>query len=259
MKYLITLLPFLFISCSSIKTEKVQYSTQSTKMNGYIAYNKANKVKVPGILVVHEWWGQNEYARKRADMLAELGYVAMAVDMYGNGMTANHPKDAKTFATATFKNMPETKKRFKKALETLKNHPMVDSSKVAAIGYCYGGGIVLKMAADGEELDGVVSFHGSVAHIKKMKKKLKTKILVLNGEDDPMVKESDLVALDNLAKKRKVDLEIINYPNALHAFTNPKATEVGKKFKIPVAYNKEADEASWEKMQNFLNSLFSTK
>jgi dienelactone hydrolase len=256
MKVLTLLLPFLFFSCSSIKKEQIQYATAKTKMKGHLVYNDKSNAKVPGILVVHEWWGQNEYAKKRAEMLAELGYVALAVDMYGEGTTAKHPKEAKKFATATFKNMKETKMRFRKALETLKNHPRVDKNRIAAVGYCYGGGIVLKMAADGEDLDGIVSFHGSVAHIKKIKKNLKTKLLVLNGEDDPLVKEADLLALEKLAQRRKANLKIVNYPDATHAFTNPGATEVGKKFKLPVAYNKEADMESWNEMKSFLENLF---
>lgn len=241
---------------SSIETKEVSYSTKKTQMKGYIATPNTNK-KTPGILVVHEWWGHNEYARERAEKLAELGYTALAVDMYGDGKTAQHPSDAKKFAMATFKDPKEAKKKFMKALEVLKSHPNVDSENIAAIGYCFGGGVVLAMASQGVELDGVVSFHGSLAHIKKVKKGSRAKVLVLNGEADPMITKEHIKDFKKLMKKNKVDAKVINYPNALHAFTNPRATEVGKKFKLPLAYDEGADKDSWAQMQSFFKEIFS--
>ena len=147
---------------AKLVTKVVHYQEGDTKFNGYLAYDTKFKGKRPGILVVHEWWGQNAYARKRAKMLAKLGYVAFALDMYGNGKTATHPQDAGKFAKMVSSNMPLAKARFLAALDQLKANPLTDPDKIAAIGYCFGGGIVLQMARQGVDLKGVVSFHCSL-------------------------------------------------------------------------------------------------
>lgn len=256
MKLLMILMSFLMVSCSSLKTNEINYSTDSTKMNGYLAKSSKIKGKRPGLIIVHEWWGHNDYVRHRADMLADLGYVAFALDMYGEGKQANHPKLAGEFATAVMTNQKEAAARFQKALEVLKNDPDVDQTKIAAIGYCFGGGVVLAMATGGMDLNGVVSFHGSLGHIKKVSKKAKAKYLVLNGEADPMVTAKDIKNFKKVMKKSKADYKFVNYPGALHAFSNPAATEIGKKFSLPVAYNAEADKASWEEMKMFFDKIF---
>ncbi len=147
---------------AAIEKHMMAYSTDSVTMNGYIAYNDTVSEKQPGVLVVHEWWGHNEYARKRADMLAELGYVAFAVDMYGDGKQANHPSDASGFAGEVMGNFEEAKARFAKAIETLKTDPHIDTNKIAAIGYCFGGSVVLSMANAGFDLDAVAAFHSGL-------------------------------------------------------------------------------------------------
>ena len=169
MKNLTIILLLLFISfgCSkkdekSIVTKEVSYSADGTTLKGFLAYDENKEGVRPGVLVVHEWWGHNQYARKRAIMLAELGYVALAVDMYGDGKQADHPEDAGKFAMAVMQNMPEAKTRFNAGMKFLKDQPQTDKAKIAAIGYCFGGGIVLRMAVAGEDLAGVVSFHGSL-------------------------------------------------------------------------------------------------
>ncbi len=256
MKVLMILMSFLMVSCSSLKSREVKYSTETTNMNGYLAKSSKFTGKRPGIIIVHEWWGHNEYVRHRADMLAELGYVAFALDMYGDGKQAEHPKDAGNFAMAVMKNQKEAGKRFQKAIEALKNDPDVDQTKIAAIGYCFGGGVVLAMATSGFDLAGVVSFHGSLGHIKSVSKSAKAKYLVVNGEADPMVTAKDIKNFKKVMKKSRSDLKFVNYPNALHAFTNPRATEIGQKFNIPIAYNEQADKASWIEMKTFLNNIF---
>ena len=145
-----------------VEGKDVQYSADGVVLKGYLAYDKNVKGKRPGVLVVHEWWGLNDYARKRANMLAEMGYVALAVDMYGDGKQAMHPDDAGKFSSELMKNFDVAKARFMAALEFLKAQPAVDPDRIAAIGYCFGGGVVLNMARQGVDLKGVASFHGGL-------------------------------------------------------------------------------------------------
>jgi len=238
--------------------EEVNYSGDGITMKGYIAYDNAIKGKRPGVLVVHEWWGHNAYARKRARMLAGLGYTAMAVDMYGDGKTANHPKEAGEFAGMVRANMDGATKRFEAARATLAAQPTVNPNKIAAIGYCFGGGIVLEMARRGVDLKGVASFHGSLGTKEPAKPGVvKARILVMNGEADPFTKPETIAAFKEEMKNAGAQYEFVNYPGAMHAFTNPEATALGKKFNLPLAYNKSADRKSWKKMKAFLKSVFS--
>lgn len=256
---LITLMAlFSFIAAeAAVVGKEVDYRSGDTTLKGYIAYDDSIKGKRPGILVVHEWWGHNAYARHRADMLAKLGYTALAVDMYGDGKQAKHPDDAGKFAGAVRKNMPEAEARFRAAMKLLHKHPTVDKHKTAAIGYCFGGGIVLEMARRGVPLDGVVSFHGSLPTANPAQKgQVKAKILVLNGADDPFTKPEQIAAFKQEMESAGVDYRFIDYPGAKHAFTNPQADEYGKRFNLPLAYNAEADKASWAEMQGFLKKIF---
>jgi dienelactone hydrolase len=242
---------------AAVQGQEVTYRAGETVLKGYLAYDDSTQCKRPGILVVHEWWGLNAYARKRARMLAELGYTALAVDMYGEGKNATHPKDAGRFSSEVKQNLPLAKARFLAAMELLKQHPTVDPKHIAAIGYCFGGGIVLEMARAGLDLDGVVSFHGSLdtAHPARPGV-VKAKVLVLNGADDPFVKPEDIAAFKEEMKAAGVSYRFINYPGAKHAFTNPDADSLGKEFGLPLAYNSDADTQSWQAMQEFFNELF---
>jgi dienelactone hydrolase len=207
--------------------------------------------------VVHEWWGHNDYARKRAEMLAKLGYVALAVDMYGSGRQASHPDEAGKFAGAVAGNMPVAKARFKAAIDTLKAQQTVNSHNIAAIGYCFGGGIVLNMARQGVDLKAVVSFHGSLATQNPAERgNIKAKIRVFNGAADPLVKAEHIEAFKKEMKRAGADYELVNYPGAKHAFTNPHADQLGAKFSLPLAYQKQADEDSWRRMQVFFKQVF---
>lgn len=245
------LLPFMIQA--EVVTKDVSYSDGETTMKGYIAYDDSVKGQRPGVIVVHEWWGHNDYAKKRARMLAELGYSAIALDMYGNGKTASHPKDAGMFSGEVKKNMAVAEKRFMAAYKLLQEQDNVAKDKMAAIGYCFGGGIVLEMARRGVDLDGVVSFHGSLGtNDPASKGKVKAKVLVLNGKADPFVKAESITAFKKEMKAAKVDYKFISYPNAKHAFTNPEADALGNKFKIPLAYNAKADQKSWLEMKKFL-------
>jgi dienelactone hydrolase len=244
---------------AAVQGREIDYSAgDGTTLKGYLATDPALTGKRPGILVVHEWWGLNAYARKRADMLAGLGYTALAVDMYGGGKTAMHPDTAGKFSSAVSKNLPLAKQRFRAALELLKKQPSVDPEKIAAIGYCFGGGIVLAMARAGVDLDGVVSFHGSLGTgAPAQPGKVKARILVLNGADDPFNPPAQLAAFQKEMDAAGANYKIINYPGAKHSFTNPDADAYGKKFNLPLAYNEQADKESWLAMQGFFEAIFS--
>lgn len=239
-----------------IKGETVTYATDSTTMKGYIAYNENLTDKRPGILVIHEWWGHNDYVRQRADMLAELGYVALAVDMYGDGKQAAHPDDAGKFAGMVMQNMEEATARFNAAVELLKSNPNVDTESIAAIGYCFGGSVALSMANTGSDLDAVAAFHSGVALPVMPSDKLKAKVLVCNGADDPFTSPESIETYKKQMDSINADYKYVAYPGAVHAFTSKDADALGKKFNLPLAYNKEADEKSWQELQILLNNTF---
>jgi dienelactone hydrolase len=242
---------------AAVKGEEVTYKNGDTVMIGYLAYDDSISGKRPGVLVVHEWWGHNEYARKRARMLAELGYTALAVDMYGDGKQASHPDDAGKFAGAVRKNMPVAEARFNAAKELLKNHKTTNPDKIAAIGYCFGGGVLIELARRGLDIDGVVSFHGSLATENPAGAgDIKTKLLVCHGAADPFVKPEQVSALKSEMKQANADFTFKEYAGAKHSFTNPQADEFGKKFNLPLEYNQQADQQSWQDMKVFLEKVF---
>jgi dienelactone hydrolase len=238
-----------------IKTDSVSFTVSGKNYNGFVAYDENIKGKRPGILVIPEWWGLNDYTKSRAKQLAELGYVAMAVDMYGDGKMGSDPKTAQELATPYYKNPALTKTHIDAAIEKLKTIPQTDTSKIAAIGYCFGGFVVLNAAKLGADLKGVVTFHGGLSGVAPDKNLLKAKILVCHGGADefenPHVaefkKQMDSVGADYTFKI---------YPDATHAFSNPDATATGIKFNMPIKYNAAADTASWNDMKEFLKKIF---
>jgi len=237
--------------------KEIVYQVNGSEFAGYLAYDDAVKGKRPGILVLHEWWGHNPYARKRAEMLAGLGYTAFALDMYGTGKLAEHPDDAKAFMMAATGNVPELKKRFNSALDILLEHPSVDREKTAAIGYCMGGGISLNMARAGVDLDGVVVFHGSLGSKEPVKEgQIKAEILVFTGAADPFVPAEQVAAFEQEMKSAGVVYSLTSYPGVKHSFTNPDADAFGKQFDMPLAYDKAADEDSWKQMLVFFQRIF---
>jgi dienelactone hydrolase len=247
----------LSIVSAALKEETIEYSADNVMMKGYLVYDDAVKGRRPGVLVVHEWWGHNEYARKRARMLAELGYTALAVDMYGDGKTADNPDDAGKFAGEVFKNLAGAKERFTAALKILRAHRTVDDKHAGAIGYCFGGGVVLAMARAGVDLQCVVSFHGSLdSPVRATKGDVHARILVCNGADDSFVPKKAIDEFMQEMKNAKVDYRFINYPGAIHSFTNPQADEYAKKFNLKIGYNEKADKRSWEDMKAFFKKTF---
>ncbi|MGH7454666.1 MAG: dienelactone hydrolase family protein [bacterium] len=254
---LLMLLTPMLSASAEVRHEEVTYSANGLTMKGYLAYDDAIKGKRPGVLVVHEWWGHNEYARKRARMLAELGYTALAVDMYGDGKQAAHPDSAGKFASAVMQNMEAAKARFLAALDLLKKNKTVDLQRIAAIGYCFGGGVVLHAARWGLDLKGVVSFHGSYGtQTPAQAGKVKAAVLVCHGGADQFITEEQVAALKKEMADAKVDFQFISYEGATHSFTNPDADEYAKKFSLPLAYNKMADEKSWADMKQFFKKTF---
>jgi dienelactone hydrolase len=245
----------LRVNAALIKEEPVTYSLDGVNYKGYVAYDADKQGKRPAILVVHEWWGLNDYSRSRAKQLAELGYIAMAVDMYGEGKTGDDPKAAQALATPYYKDPTLSKTRLDAAISKLKTFPQTDPDKMAAIGYCYGGYIVLNAAKLGADLKGVVSFHGDLSGVPINKDKLKAKILVCHGEADQFV-NPEVTGFKKSMDSAGVDYTFKSYPNATHAFTNPASTENGKKFNMPIAYNAAADEASWNDMKAFFAKIF---
>ncbi len=241
-----------------IEGKPVEYTVGGVTLKGYLAYDTSVKGKRPAVLVVHEWWGQNDYVRKRARMLAELGYTALALDMYGEGRVADHPDDAKKFSSEVMKNFPVAKERFLAAVEFLKKDPTVDPDRIAAIGYCFGGGVVLNMARQGVDLKGVASVHGSLAVIKPdTPTPFKAAVRVYNGADDKYVTPEQLAALKQEMLTQPVSFKLVEYAGAVHGFTNPDATELGKKFNMAnYAYNAKADKESWKDLQGFLKQIF---
>lgn len=235
----------------------VEYADGGVIMKGYLANDASIKDKRPGVLVVHEWWGHNEYARKRARMLAELGYTALAVDMYGEGKQADHPEDAMRFSSDLTKNFDALRARFLAAMDFLKKQPEVDPARIAAIGYCMGGGIVLNMALQGADLKGVASFHGSLSAVRPPKRgAVKAKLIVFHGGDDKFITPEQVEAFKAEAKNAGADLMFISYPGVIHSFTNPDADTYAKKFNLALGYNADADRRSWEELKEFLNGVF---
>jgi len=244
------------IDMDGIVGEEVAYEADGITMQGYLAYDENADGKRPGVLVVHEWWGHNDYARQRARMLAKLGYIAFAVDMYGEGKNTEHPQEAGAFAMAAKSNIEGARVRFEKALEVLASNERTDVEDMAAIGYCFGGGVVLEMARMGVELDGVVSFHGSLDTDNPAQPgQVKASVLVLNGDNDPYVKPEVVSAFKEEMDAADVDYQFVGY-DAVHSFTSPDADRYGEEHGLPLAYDEEVDRASWKAMQDFFNQIF---
>ena len=229
-----------------IQTKEVEYRQGGTVLKGFIAWDDAVAGKRPGVLVVHEWWGLNDHARNQARRLAEAGYVGFALDMYGAGKVTTHPQDAQAFATEATKDPAIVAARFNAALDLLKRDPHVDPARIAAIGYCFGGGVVLGMARSGADLAAVVSFHGSLGTKTPAEPgKVKARVLVLAGGADPFVPPEQVEAFRKEMQAAGARFDIVTYPGAKHGFTNPDAGSYGM---AQLAYDPAADRQSWAAM-----------
>jgi dienelactone hydrolase len=239
----------------SIKEESVDITADTTTMKSFVAYNE-NGGKQPIVLVVPEWWGVTDFTKSKARQLAQNGYFALVVDMYGNGSVADNPDAAMKYAGGFYKNPQLATSRLQAALAKAKSYAQADSSKTAAIGFCFGGSMVLNAAKMGMPVDGVVSFHGGLQGVPPAKNLVKAKILVLNGAADPFVPAKDIQNFKKQMDSAGVPYTFKDYPGALHAFTNPEADANAKKFKMPIGYNEAADKNSWNDMKAFFADLW---
>jgi len=239
---------------ADVKTKKVEYKFDGLTFIGHLAWDDASAEKRPGVLVVHEWWGLDDYAKQRAEQLAKMGYVAFACDMYGGGKVVDHPKDATAMAGAVRKNVEVWRGRAKEALNVLTDFEHTDKTRCAAIGYCFGGTTALQLAATGADLKAVVTFHAALPKLTADEAKaIKAKVLVCHGADDKFIPPDAIAAFRKSMEDAKVSLDFQEYKGAVHSFT----VEGADKHKIEgMAYNKEADEKSWASMKALFADVF---
>src|SRR6185369_4776158 len=243
---------------AAIKEQPVTYQDGEATMKGFVVYDDAKKGKRPGIVLVHEWWGITKHMHNEARRFAQHGYSVFIADMYGDARTADNPKDAGALAGSVMKNPKAMESRFNAARAELAKHPTVNGSKIGASGYCFGGAVVINMARAGADLGAVAGFHASLGLNTPAPAPgtVKAKILILNGADDPFVKREQYDALKKDFDAAKADYRVIEYPGAVHAFTNPEATALGQKFNLPLKYDAKVDqEAKAEAAKLFSDNL----
>lgn len=240
---------------NSILSNELEYTVDGKSYKSYVAYDGIADGQKPVVYILPEWWGITDYAKSRANQLADLGYLAVVVDMFGDGGFVDTPEKAQQQTKPIYENSGFAKKLFEAAMEQTRELKEADTNRQAAIGYCFGGAMVLNFAREGEPLKGVVSFHGNLSTGVKTTSNA-VPMLVLNGAADSFISADAIQSFKDEMNKAGVDYTFIDYPDALHSFTNPEATEVGKKFGMNVAYNKAADEASWIEMKSFLEKVF---
>jgi dienelactone hydrolase len=243
---------------AAIKETPVTYKDGDTTLKGFVVYDTAKKDKRPGIIVVHEWWGITKHMHNEAHRLARQGYTAFIADMYGDAKTADNPKDAGALSGSVMMNPQAMQSRFNAARAELAKQPSVDPARIGAVGYCFGGAVVLNMARAGADLAGVAGFHASLGLNTPAPAPgtVKAKILVLNGADDPFIKKEQYVQFEGDLKAAKADYKVITYPGAVHAFTNPEATATGKKFNLPLRYDAKANKQAEAEASKFFAALF---
>lgn len=243
-----------------IETRTIEYREDGVTYRGYLARPQAvageQPGERPGVLVVHEWWGLNEYAKQRTRELAELGYVAFAVDMYGEGKTTDDAAQAGKWAGALYTNREKMRDRAEAGLEVLEDLDGVDDDRLAVIGYCFGGTVATELAYEDDDLTGAVSFHGNPMPAMADDDDIEARILVLHGDADPLVSDAELKAFTDSMDRKRVNYRVIRYPDAKHSFTNPDADDLGMD---GVGYNAEADEKSWADMKEFLADIFNKR
>ncbi|MEX2474564.1 dienelactone hydrolase family protein [Marinobacter sp.] len=242
---------------AEMQTETVEYDVNGNTYTGYLAWDDETEGQRPGVLVVHEWWGHNEFARTQAERLASAGYTAFALDMYGDGKLAEHPEDAQTFMKEATKDPEDVKARFMAAMELLQEHDSVDKDRIAAQGYCFGGAVVLNMARMGVDLDGVVSYHGALGSpLKAEAGKVSARVQVYTGGADKMVPSDQVAGLVKEMQDAEVDLTLVSFPGVLHSFTNPAADRIASEFDMPVGYDQSAADRSWNGTMRFYDEIF---
>jgi dienelactone hydrolase len=242
------------LAFSRIHTETVEYKQAATVLQGFLAYKEDITGKSPAVLVVPDWMGVRDHYESVANRIAELGYVAFVADIYGKGIRPANAQEAAEEATKYRDDRKLMRERIKAALDKLKQYNQVDSSCVAAIGYCFGGTVVLELARSGADIRGVASFHGGLATPPpENTENIKAKVLILHGADDPHVPPEEVAAFQQEMRKASVDWQMVIYGNAVHAFTVPGAGHDKSK---GAAYNEKADKRSWEAMKSFFKEIF---
>jgi dienelactone hydrolase len=240
---------------AEIHVQTVQYRDGDTALEGYLTYDDSIiKGKRPGVLVVHQWMGLSDYEKKRADMLAKLGFNVFAVDIYGKGVQPKDTKEAGVLAGKYKADRDLLRRRVNAGLAVLQKHELTDPKRVAAVGYCFGGTAVLELARSGADIAGVVSFHGGLDSPKPEDgKNIRCKLLILHGADDPYETPKDMAAFQEELRKAKVDWQLVMYGGAVHSFTQWDAGNDNSK---GAAYNELADKRSWEEMRHFFEEIF---
>ena len=239
---------------ATVVTKTVEYRQNGTVMQGFLAYDDAFPAPRPGVLVVHEWWGLNDFAKAKAKELAGLGYVALAADMYGNARTTTNRDEAAQLAGALRGNPELLRARARAALKALAAQPRVDPKRLAAIGFCFGGTTVLELAYSGADLAGVASFHGGLPKARPDDlKRIKAAVLVLHGADDPHVSPADIAAFEQAMRQAGADWQMVFFGGAVHSFTNPAA---GNNKAAGAAYAARAARRSWRCLQEFFREIW---
>ena len=234
-----------------LETKVIEYEQGGAKLKSFLVFDPAQAGKRPAVLVFPEWWGLNDYARSRATQLAQMGYVALAVDMYGDGKTTTKAEEAQALTKPFYGDPTLTRARAKAALDTLLAQKNVDPAKIAAIGYCFGGTCALELARSGADVKAVVAFHAGLDSKNPADaKSIKGKVLVCTGGADGMVGPDKREAFTKEMEDAKVDYQLIVYSGAKHAFTNPDAGKFGI---AGIAYDQKADERSWRAMTNLFS------
>ncbi len=256
MRYVVASLAILALTTSAaqaeVKTKVIEYEVGDQTFDGYLAYDDSVEGPRPAVVVFHEWWGLNDYAKKRTEMLAELGYIAFAADMYGDGQFVDHPKDAGQMAGKVRANVDTWQKRAVAALDVLKKQPQCDKDKIAAIGYCFGGSTALQLGYTGADVDAIATFHAALpTPSEQQAEAIEAKVLVCHGADDGFVSQESIDAFKQKLNDADVDLNFVAFPGAVHSFT---VKDSGKHGNPGMQYNKEADEKSWAMLQQLLKS-----
>lgn len=237
-----------------MKNETIDYRVRDQVFRGYLAYNAPAAGRRPGVLVVHEAWGLGDHVRQRANRLAELGFVALAADMFGEGKQATETAEGLQWTRALRANVDAIRERIRAAFDTLAARAEVDPARIACIGYCFGGTTSLELARSSAPVAGIVSFHGGLETTKPAEPgAVKAKILVCTGADDPFIPPPQVEAFTQEMTRAGADFQVIIYGGAAHSFTNPAADARGVK---GLGYNKSADERSWNAMLAFFKEIF---
>ncbi len=241
----------------NILTNRIEYQVGDSSHQGYLAYDSEIVALRPGIVLVHEWWGLNDYMVRRAHMLAELGYVALAIDMYGGGRVAENPDEAGSLMTAVLDDMESGSAALRAGHQLLLNQVGVDAKRCAAIGYCFGGAMVLHMARIGLPLSAVASFHGALGSFHTAEPgSIKPSILVCHGAADSMVTMDDLSAFKQEMDQAQADYEVLLLDGAKHGFSNPQADTNAQKYGLDLGYQQQADAESWTAMRALFERVF---